>query len=142
MRFLALFIVAQTSLLPPEDVDPLGGWGSLFLQGGAFALLTYIVVWLGPRIMQMSVDERRERDLAAAKEREADRVARHNIADRFTQAVAECWEMSSREAGKDRAAFAVRSEKMEARLTSLEKKLDTVCRFDQPPTRRDGCDRE
>lgn len=43
-------------------VDPLAQWGSIALQGGAFGLLTYIVVVFAPRVMKESRDEREERD--------------------------------------------------------------------------------
>lgn len=42
--------------------DPLGGWGTLILQGGSFVLLTYIVTILVPKGMRESRDERETRD--------------------------------------------------------------------------------
>lgn len=45
-----------------DTATPLGGWGSLVLQGGAFGLLTYIVAYLAPQLMKESRKEREARD--------------------------------------------------------------------------------
>lgn len=42
--------------------DPLGVWGGLILQGGAFALLTYVVVRLAPMALKEAREEREKRD--------------------------------------------------------------------------------
>ena len=44
--------------------DPLAMWGGLILQGGAFGLLTYIVVVFAPRVMRDAREERESRDKA------------------------------------------------------------------------------
>lgn len=38
-------------------------WPSLLIQGGAFALLTYIVTVMAPKILAASISEREARDL-------------------------------------------------------------------------------
>ena len=43
--------------------DPLGGWASLILQGGAFALLTYIIVYMWPKESSNARDERIKREV-------------------------------------------------------------------------------
>lgn len=45
---------------------PLGGWGNLILQGGAFGLLTYIVVWMYPQSQKVNREEREKRDASFA----------------------------------------------------------------------------
>lgn len=47
-------LIAQT--------DPLNGWFGVILQGGAFALLTYIVVWMAPDALKQAREERQSRD--------------------------------------------------------------------------------
>lgn len=42
--------------------EQFGGWMQLLLQGGAFALLAYIVVQLAPRLMSESRRERENRE--------------------------------------------------------------------------------
>lgn len=42
--------------------DPMGGWGSLILQGGAFGLLTFMVTILIPREMKSAREERERRE--------------------------------------------------------------------------------
>ena len=49
-------------LFADETLSALGGWPQLVLQGGAFGLLTYIVVRLVPQQMQISAEERTARD--------------------------------------------------------------------------------
>ncbi len=44
--------------------DPLGGWGTLILQGGAFALLVYIIAIMYPKETEAGRKERIERDTA------------------------------------------------------------------------------
>ena len=43
---------------PPVNIDPLGGWASLILQGGAFVLLTYMITVLIPKEMKLAREER------------------------------------------------------------------------------------
>jgi len=55
---LGLGLMAQT----PAASEPLGGWGNLLLQGGAFALLAYIVIRIYPQGTKEARDEREKRD--------------------------------------------------------------------------------
>lgn len=43
--------------------DPMSGWPSLILQGGAFMLLAYVVIRIAPSMMKDMRDERETRDL-------------------------------------------------------------------------------
>ena len=47
-----------------QTIEPLGGWGQLMIQAGAFGLLTYIVVFLFPTMRKEERDEREKRDAA------------------------------------------------------------------------------
>jgi hypothetical protein len=65
--------------------DPLGGWGHLILNGGAFALLIYIVIFLVPKLMR---EAREERAAAAKNAKDRDRLFQatiDTIQDRFTE---------------------------------------------------------
>lgn len=50
-------LLAQTVV-----ADPVAPWGALILQGGAFALLAYIVIVLAPRMLTEAIKERQQRD--------------------------------------------------------------------------------
>jgi hypothetical protein len=58
---------AMLAQVIPPPLDPLAGWGSLFLQGGSFGLLCYIIGSLGPKVMKEARDEREKRDDAFSK---------------------------------------------------------------------------
>jgi hypothetical protein len=49
-----LTLLAQVVAQP----DPIAAWGSLALQGGAFGLLVYIIVWAYPAATKAAADER------------------------------------------------------------------------------------
>jgi hypothetical protein len=53
---------ALCAQLIPSSADPLNGWGTLILQGGAFMLLVYIVVWMYPKAAKEQREERETRD--------------------------------------------------------------------------------
>ena len=53
-----------SALLIFADVDPLGGWAQIILQGGAFSLLVYIVAVLYPQSAKDVREERERRDTA------------------------------------------------------------------------------
>ncbi len=59
--FAALFLLGQVPTALPGN-DPLGGWGSLGLQGTAMALLAYIVVKLAPAALKDAREEREKRE--------------------------------------------------------------------------------
>lgn len=44
------------------EADQMAGWGQLILQGGAFALLVYIVTVMYPKSVTESREEREKRD--------------------------------------------------------------------------------
>lgn len=44
------------------ELDPLGGWGQIILQGGSFVLLVYIIVIMYPRATREAREERASRD--------------------------------------------------------------------------------
>lgn len=57
-----LYLLAQAAPVVPPVPDPLAGWGTLLLQGGAFGLLCIVVVYLAPKAMKEAKEERAARD--------------------------------------------------------------------------------
>jgi F0F1-type ATP synthase membrane subunit b/b' len=49
------------------EAEPLGGWATLLLQGGAFALLVYIITVMYPRATKDAKEERQNRDQTFAE---------------------------------------------------------------------------
>ncbi len=61
---LAIVLAQTVPAVPvvPVPPDPLGGWGTLVLQGGAFALLAWIVMRLAPAVLKDAREEREKRE--------------------------------------------------------------------------------
>lgn len=64
MVYREMSLVGSFNVLVLAEVfpDPVGGWGSLVLQAGAFGLLAYIVTMLYPRQQKEIREEREKRD--------------------------------------------------------------------------------
>ncbi len=97
------------------STDPMGGWGSLVIQGGAFGLLAWIVIVLGPKTLKEA--------------REALREAREEREHRDAKFVAMA-EMQEAKFAERNANIVHEIEKQTAAIMKFLEQ--SVCRWDKP----------
>lgn len=124
-------------LAETATTDLTASWLQVVLQMGALGLLAYILIYTMPKLMTV-LDARLATLLQLQhQEREADRAARHELANVFQKAISDQWANHDHDAEKDREAFERRNQLLEAALKAQTAELRAImqqmCRYNLPP---------